>query len=183
MTSRTAATRYARALLDVATSESVDLDTIGQELSEFLNLLKQQPALEGVLMNPAVPALRKKAAVTELTRLSALSPVVSKLLALLAESDRLKLLPELVTAYQEMLLARQNVVRAEIISAEPLATARIEAIEKRLATLTGKRVRMVTRIDKDILGGVVARVGSTVYDASIATQLRKIRQRLTGSGL
>jgi F-type H+-transporting ATPase subunit delta len=183
MTSRTAAIRYARALIDVATKESVDLDTIGHELGEFLALLNGQPALKRVLMNPAVPALRKKAAVTELTRLAKHSPMVSKLLALLAESDRLMLLPELVTAYQEMLMARQNVVRAEIVSAEPLAQTRVDAIEKRLAALTGKRVTMVTRIDKEILGGVVARVGSTVYDASLATQLKKIRERLVGSGL
>ncbi len=70
-------------------------------------------------------------------------------------------------------------VHAEVTSAEPLSNDRIQAIEQRLATVTGKRVSMTTRVDKDIIGGVVARVGSTVYDASIATQLKKIRERLT----
>ena len=51
--------------------------------------------------------------------------------------------------------------------------------EKRLATVTGKRVTMSAKVDSEILGGMVARVGSTVYDASIATQLKKIRERLT----
>ena len=179
MTSRTAAARYARALLDVAIKESVDLDTMGQELDEFLGLLQKERALERVLMNPAVPVPRKKAAVTELARLAGQSSVVSKLMVLLAESDRLKLLPELVAAYHEMLMTRQGVVRAEVTSAEPLPTDRVDAIQQRLAAMTGKRVTMVAKVDKDILGGVIARVGSTVYDASIATQLKKIRERLT----
>ena len=70
-------------------------------------------------------------------------------------------------------------VRAEVTSAEPLSNDRMQAIEQRLATLTGKRVSMKTKVDKEIIGGVVARVGGTVYDASIATQLKKIRERLT----
>jgi F-type H+-transporting ATPase subunit delta len=70
-------------------------------------------------------------------------------------------------------------VRAEVTSVSELAAARIEAIKKRLAEVTGKSVSMVTKVDQEILGGMVARVGSTVYDASIATQLRKIRERLT----
>jgi F-type H+-transporting ATPase subunit delta len=179
MTSRTAAARYARALLDVALKESADLDNVAKELDEFVKLLKEQPALERVLSNPAVPAVRKKTAVAEIVKLSGASVVVGKLLVLLAENDRIGLVPEMANAFHEMLMARQNVVRAEVTSAEPLAKERVEAIEKRLATLTGKRVMMVTKVDAGILGGVVARVGSTVYDASIATQLKRIRERLT----
>ena len=65
------------------------------------------------------------------------------------------------------------------MSAEPLSRDRIDAIEKKLAAVTGRRVSMKTSVDKDIIGGVVARVGGTIYDASIATQLKKIRERLT----
>jgi F-type H+-transporting ATPase subunit delta len=178
VTSRTAAGRYARALLDVADKEA-DLDNVGHELDAFLTLLKQQPQLERVLLNPAVPAPRKKAAIVELTQLAGHTPVVAKLLVLLAERDRLVLLPDLVAKYHELLLDRQNVVRAEVTSAVPLPTDQVDAIEKRLATLTGKRVSMVTKVDTEIIGGVVARVGGTVYDASVATQLKKIRERLT----
>jgi F-type H+-transporting ATPase subunit delta len=179
MTARTAAARYARALLDVAAKESVDLDTIARELDDFINFLKAQPALERQLLNPAVPAPRKRAAMVEITRLGAVSTIVAKLLVLLADRDRLVLLPDLAIAYHDMLAERQQVVRAEVTSADPLPRERVDAIEKRLAALTGKRVAMTTRVDKEIIGGVVARVGSTVYDASIATQLQKIRERLT----
>jgi F-type H+-transporting ATPase subunit delta len=179
MTARTAAARYARALLDVATKESADLGKIATELDDFIRFLKAQAALERVLLNPAVPAPRKRAAMAEITKLARLAPVVSKLLVLLADRDRLGLLSEMAAAYHGMLADRQQVVRAEITSAEPLPRQRVDAIETRLATITGKRVAMTTRVDKDIIGGVVARVGSTVYDASLETQLKKIRERLT----
>jgi F-type H+-transporting ATPase subunit delta len=179
MTSRTAAARYARALLDVATKETADLDRVANDLGQFGGFLKSQPTLERLLLNPAVPAPRKRAAVEQLTRLTGFTPVVSKLLILLADRDRLALLGEISAMYHELLADRQNVVRAEVTSAEPLPRDRADAIEKKLAAVTGKRVAMTTTVDKDIIGGVVARVGSTVYDASIATQLRKIRERLT----
>jgi len=179
MTSRIAAARYARAILDVATKESVDLDKIGHELDEFIAFFTKQPALEGVMLNPAVPAPRKRAAMEQITQLSGFSPIVSKLLILLADRDRLALLKDISRQYRDFLAERQNLVRAEVTSAEPLSSDRIQTIERRLATLTGKRVAMTTKVDESIIGGVVARVGSTVYDASIATQLKKIRERLT----
>jgi F-type H+-transporting ATPase subunit delta len=179
MTSRIAAARYARAVLDVATKESADLDTTARELDEFVAFFTKQPALEGVMLNPAVPAPRKRAAMEQITKLSGFSPIVSKLLILLADRDRLALLKDISVRYRDLLAERQNVVRAEVTSAEPLSRDRLQTIEKRLATLTGKRVAMTTKFDENIIGGVGARVGSTVYDASIATQLKKIRDRLT----
>jgi F-type H+-transporting ATPase subunit delta len=115
----------------------------------------------------------------QITQRSGASSIVSKLLVLLADRDRLQLLKDVSVTYGDLLADRQNVVRAEVTSAEPLSPDRIQAIETRLAAVTGKRVAMKTKVDKDIIGGVVARVGSTVYDASIATQLKKIRDRLT----
>jgi F-type H+-transporting ATPase subunit delta len=168
-------------LLEVASKEAPQggMEKIAGELDAFTALVRQNRALERVLTNPAVPAARKRAAVAELTRIAGLSPIVSKLLVLLAERDRLVLLNDLASIYGDLLMDRQNVVRAEVTTATPLAADRAEAIEKGLAAVTGKRVSMTTKVDGDIVGGVVARVGSTVYDASIATQLKKIRERLT----
>src|SRR6188768_2092140 len=112
MTQRTAAARYARALIDVAGAELVDLETVGRSLDEFSAFLKAQPALERLLINPAVPVTRKRAAMIELTKLAALPPVVAKLLILLADRDRLTLLADLRAAYAELLAERQQVVRA-----------------------------------------------------------------------
>ena len=73
---------------------------------------------------------------------------------------------------------RNQVVRAEVVTSVPLSKDRADAIERGLSSLTGKRVSMVSRVDDRIIGGMVARVGSTVYDGSLATQLRRIKERL-----
>src|SRR5262249_61843716 len=117
MTSKTAAIRYARALFDVARQEQIDLERIERELAAFNDLFTQHPELKKVLLNPAVPVPRKRAALVELTTRARTSSIVSKLLALLAERDRLILLPELVASYRERLLDYRKIVRAEVTTA------------------------------------------------------------------
>ena len=129
MTSRTAAARYARAALDVATKESADLDRIARELDEFTAFFKQQPVLDALMLNPAAPAPRKRAAMEHITRISGFTSIVAKLLILLADRDRLALLKVISAAYHDLLADRQNVVRAEVNRAEPLADDRLNAIE------------------------------------------------------
>jgi F-type H+-transporting ATPase subunit delta len=178
VTNRTAATRYARALLDVAIKEQADLEPIQDELSQFVDLFIQHPTLHKVLLNPAVPVPRKRAAVVELTERAKVSPILAKLLVLLAGRDRLVLLPDLLAAYRERLLDHQHVVRAEVTTASPLAADRAQAIQSGLARVTGRTVMLSTRVDPSIIGGVVARVGSTVYDGSVTRQLEKMKETL-----
>ena len=182
MTNRTAANRYARALFDVALTEKADLSALDQQLAGFNDLLKQHPTLEKVLLNPAVPAPRKREAVAELTARVGISPVLAKLLVLLAERDRLILLPELLETFRARLMDHQKVVRAEVTTAMPLTPDRREAIERSLTQVTGRTVRLTTRVAPEIIGGLVARIGSTVYDGSVTRQLEKMRQRLSGGG-
>ena len=179
MTNKTVATRYARALLDVAVREKGDLQRIEQELAGFVDLFTQHPTLEKVLLNPAIPVQRKQAAVAELIGRLKTSSVLAKLVALVAERDRLVLLPELLASYRERLLDHQNVVRAEVTTAVPLAADRTQAIRRGLAQLTGRTVTLATKVNPAIVGGVVARIGSTVYDGSVTRQLEKMKQRLT----
>jgi len=178
VTQKTAATRYARALLDVALKERADLAAIESQLADFVALLAAHRDLEKALLNPAVPAPRKRATVDELTRRANLAPILAKLLVLLAERDRLVLLPEMLDAYRQRLLDYQNVVRAEVTTAGPLAVERTHDIEQSLARATGRTVQLTTRVDPAIVGGMVARVGSTVYDGSITSHLRRMRQQL-----
>ena len=189
MTNHTAATRYARALLEVAAAEADRdggstearhraLEAIEQQLGAFVDLFTQHPPLERVLVNPAVPVPRKRALVSELTGRLGVSPVLSKLLALLAERDRLVLLPDLLSAYRDRLLDYQQVVRAAVTTASPLTAERASAIERRLAQVTGRRVTVTTSVDPSLIGGVVARIGSTIYDGSITRQLQKMKNTL-----
>jgi F-type H+-transporting ATPase subunit delta len=181
MTSKSAAIRYARALFDVALAEKSDLDRVTQELAGVNDLFERQPTLRKVMLNPAVPVPRKRAAMTELTTIAKTSPMVTKLLQLLAERDRLIILPDLALAFRDRLNAHRKVVRAEVTTATPLPTDKAQVIETRLAQVTGRTVQMSTKVDPRIIGGLVAKVGSTVYDASVTRQLEKMKQRLVES--
>ncbi|MGH9143348.1 MAG: ATP synthase F1 subunit delta [Thermoanaerobaculia bacterium] len=178
MTNKTAALRYARALLDVAVKEKADLELIESELAQFANLFKAYPLLEKVLLNPAVPVPRKRAAVNDLLAQAKFTPIVSKLLAMLADRDRLVLVPDLLAGYGDRLLDFRGVVRAEVTTVSPLDQPRADAIQKGLAALTGRTVRLAMRVDPAIIGGLVARIGSTVYDGSVTRQLERMKERL-----
>ena len=177
MSTRASAARYARALLDVVVKEA-NPEQVEQQLLTFADLLTQNPALQKALTNPAVPVSGKRGIVESLASRLQMAPPAAKLLMLLAERERLALVPELVSIYRERLMEYRQIVRAEVTTAAPLAPDRAAQFEQRLTDLTGRRVTMTTKVDPSLIGGAVARVGSTVYDGSIATQLARIRERL-----
>jgi len=180
MTSRAAGIRYARALFDVARKEA-DVQQAGQELTSFSDFVARHGALEKIFANPAIPAAKKKAVVEELTaRAGPMSPVVRKLLLLLAERDRLVLLPDITLSYQNRLMEHAKVVRAEIVTAVGLPADRVVALQQGLAQATGRQVQLENRVDPTIIGGAIARVGSTVYDGSVTRQLQKMKEALVG---
>lgn len=177
MTTRTSATRYARALLDVSLKEST-ADQAGADLTKVVSLLQQFPDLQRAFTNPAIPAARKRALVQELLSKLALSGPVAKLLLMLAERDRLTLLPDMAAVYQERLEDLQKIVRAEVTTAEAMAPERLSEMQRRLASATGRTVKLTARVDPSLIGGMKTQIGGTVYDGSIATQLAAFRQKL-----
>lgn len=177
MSMRASAARYARALLDVAKKES-DPERAEQELAAFVDLVRTNPDLERTLANPVVSAADKRAIVQQiLERLKPTTPV-GKLVLLLASRGRLALLPELLGVYRERLMEYRNVLSAEVTTAAPLSPERAEQLQQRLANATGRTITMTTKVDASIIGGVVTRIGGTVYDGSVATRLAKVRNRL-----
>jgi len=181
VTNRTAATRYARALLDVAQKEQADLSTVDSQLEALASLFEQNEGLRKALLNPAVPVPRKRAAMAEIIAKSGVLPIVGRTLVLLAERDRLVLVPDVAEAFRQRLLDLRNIVRAEVTTADPLPAERVKAIQDSLAAATGRTVDITTKIDPSIIGGMIARVGSTVFDASVTSHLQRIRQRLDAS--
>ena len=177
MTSRGAATRYAKALFDVASKEA-DIQQVGRELAGFAQLVAGHEGLSRVLVNPAIPAARKRAVIEQLLAQGTMTPVLSKILLLLADRDRLSLLPDMAAAYEARLMEHAKVVRAELTTAVPLPSDRVSALQQGLANLTGRQVQLETRVNPEIIGGAVARIGSTVYDGSVTTQLQKVKERL-----
>ncbi len=180
MTSRAAGTRYARALFDVARKEA-DVEAAGRELASFTQFVGSHDTLQKIFSNPAIPAAKKKAVVEQLVaHAGTISPVVRKLFVLLAERDRLSLLPDIVTSYQNRLMEHAKVVRAEIVTAVGLPADRVAALQQGLAQATGRQVQLESRVDPTIIGGAIARVGSTVYDGSVTRQLQKMKEALMG---
>ena len=177
MSTRASAARYARALLDVVIQEGHP-EQVEQELTAFAALFTGNPELQKALTNPAVPVTAKRGVVESLVSRMKPSPALGKLMLMLADRNRLALLPELAASYREGLIEHRLIVRAEVTTAVPLLPDQVTQFEQRLATATGRRVTMTTRVAPSLIGGAVARVGSTVYDGSIATQLGKMRERL-----
>ena len=178
MTSRVAATRYAKALFDVALAERQDLEVIAQELSEVVALMSGNDELARALTHPAIPPARKRAVVEALLSSSPVNVLLSRTLLMLAERDRLGLLPALADAFRSRLMDHQQVVRAEVTTAMELPADRVSALQQGLAAATGRTVQLQVRVDPSIVGGAVTKIGSTVYDGSVTTQLAKLKQQL-----
>jgi len=181
VSARGSAARYAKALLDVAVKESIAAQA-EQDLAGFVGLFDQHADLKKALTNPAVPATAKRGIVQELVTRLRLSGPVAKLLLVLAERDRLTLLSDLLAVYRDRRMEHEQVVRAEVTTAAPLDARQADQLQRGLSDVTGRRVTMTTTVDPAIIGGIVARIGSTVYDGSVATQLIRLRDRLLQQG-
>ena len=178
MTARAAAKRYARALFDVALAEG-SAEAVQGELRQFADLVRGNEALWNIVGNPAIPAARKHGLVKALLdKAGPVSSPLAKLLLLLADRDRLLLLTDLADAYDDRLLEHHKVIRGGVTTAVPLDAARLRALEESLGRITGRRVTLKARVDPAIIGGVVAKLGSTVYDGSVVTQLEKMKESL-----
>jgi F-type H+-transporting ATPase subunit delta len=183
VTSGAAAGRYARALFDVVQKEGGDLEQAQKDLQQFVDLFAQHPSLQSTFGNPAIPVSRKQAVVKALIeRAGGISPVIAKLIVMLAERDRLMILPDVARAFGDRLMDHLKIIRGEVTTAFELAPEKVRALEQGLQQATGRKVFLEARVDPSIIGGVVTRLGSTVYDGSVTTQLQKLKQSLIEAG-
>ena len=193
MTSGAAASRYARALFDVVLKEGPDAAVekvlVYYGLPDAANwgfeptALFARDQLAHILGNPGIPASKKKALAQALIdRAGQVTQPLAKLIVILAEKDRLTLLPGIARAYVERVMDHLKIVRGEVTTAIPLAPETLRVLEQGFADATGRKVMLSARIDPSIVGGVVTRLGSTVYDGSITTQLQKMKQALIEAG-
>ena len=177
MTNRVVAMRYARALLEIAQKDA-DPERIERELSGVVALMNNHALLNDSLVSPAVPPSSKRELINTLAaRAGDLSAITVRLLVLLAERHRLRLLAEILDVYRDRLMDLRGVVRARITTASPLPDDRIQAIARHLQDATGRAVKLEVEVDPAIIGGALTQVGSTVFDGSIARHLERLRQR------
>ena len=172
-----AASRYAKALLDVLYPAKAEVGR--EQLLKFSSLLSQQAEARVLLENPTVSVERRKELLARVGDALALEPPIRNFLSLLVERNRLGLMDEIVQTYESLLDEKLGVVRARITSAQDLDTKQRDEVVSRLQALTGKKVRMEVFVDPSLIGGLVAQVGSTIYDGSIRQRLQSFRDNLT----
>ena len=126
------------------------------------------------------PASGKRGIVTAVSERIGMAPTGVRMLQLLADRDRLGMMDDLVTVFRERLLDRRKIVRAELRSAVALTPEEVKAIETELGAVTGMNVAVEAVVDPDLIGGVLAKVGSTVYDGTVKSQLNRLRKQLVG---
>lgn len=172
------ATRYARALADVIGPSGEYRRTL-DDLEAFAGVWRESGELRDVLKTPAIP-LEDKTRVLEaiLARLGT-APMVSNFFHVLLANYRLPALEEIVQAFEKIAMERLGVARVGISSAMELSETERRNLVSRFADVTQKRVEADFEVDPDLLGGVTAQIGSTVYDGSVRGHLQRLRERLT----
>lgn len=172
--------RYARALAGVVTGAQADAQAVADDLEIFERLLAESGDLRVALESPTIPPLRKRTVVVRLAKEAQISDVVRRFLFVLIDHRRMQSFHDIREAFQSVMDERLGVARAEVVSARPLTGAQQQEIIARLAWITGKQARARFKTDDGLIGGVMARIGSTVYDGSIRGQLDALKQRLAG---
>lgn len=180
MTHSAVASRYANALVDVVTRAGSNAAeaTLG-ELQAFENLLRSSPELHNALTSPAIAPSRKRAVVGRLADELKLSRVTRNFLFVLIDHRRIASLAEIVQSFETLADERLGYARADVSSAREIPEPQRKLLNDKLERLSGKRIRARYTVDDSLIGGVVARIGSTVYDGSVRGQLNSLGKRLS----
>ena len=171
------ARRYAKALLDVA-REGGSMEAVGRELDAFVELLVAQPALEDVLQRPWIKPPERQAVAREVAQRAGLGKLVQDFVSLVAGRGRSDHMREMATAYRALMDEALGRVTGEVRSAVPMTDDEKQRLSARLGRETGKQVVLEEVVDRSLLGGFVARVGTFVLDGSLDGQLRRLHERL-----
>lgn len=175
--SSTIAKRYARAFFDIAAEEN-RYEAYYGELLKFSSIVEESGDLKEFLSNPIFNNDDKKAVVKTILEKISLSGIAASFLSLLADKQRIDILPDIVRCYRGLMDEALKKVRVQVKTAFALSPELSGGLAKSLETMTGKEVEMTVEEDPSLLGGVVVKVGDTLYDGSIKSQLNNIRNLL-----
>ncbi len=174
------ATRYAKALVEVAAAPGslskpaailAQLRAVGQVIAE-------SPELRTALLSPAVPPSRKRAIVSRVLHPLGLDTQARNFLFVVIDHRRVAEFSAIVDAFEALLDERLGFVRADVLSARSLDAPQQAGLETEISRMTGRKAKLKFSIDPALIAGVVARIGSTVYDGSVRGQLDKLRLKL-----
>ncbi len=179
MSVQTVARRYAAALADVVTARG-EAREVREELSAWESMMQTNVQLMEVFGNPTVPYEQKRKVLSALIERTRVRPTTANFLHVLLQNQRLAELGEINKRFAQVLDERAGVVSAEVITARPVPDASREALRAKLVAMTGKDVRLSFTTDEELIGGIVTRIGSTIYDGSVRNQLQQFKERLAG---
>jgi F-type H+-transporting ATPase subunit delta len=172
-----AANRYAKALIDALYPEKAEPGL--QQLQEFLSLLTDQPEARRFLENPTTAGERRARLLKEISDALNMDRRVANFIGILVARDRLPILEEIIRTYETFFDEKLGIVRARVTSAHTLDAGQQKELTARLEKATGKQIRMEVAVDPGLIGGVIAQVGSTIYDGSVRQQLQAFKSRLS----
>lgn len=173
------ARRYAAALASVATARG-EAQEVQEELTEWARMMQSNEQLLEVFRNPTIPYEQKRKVLNTLIARTHVRPTTANFLQLLLQNHRLPDLNEINKRFAKVLDERSGVVWAEVTTARSVTESSQDALRAKLAAITGKRVRLTFTTDEELIGGIVTRIGSTIYDGSVRNQLHQVKERLVG---
>lgn len=172
---------YARAFADVVIGSRLDVVRTLAEAQQVAALADQSKELREVWDNPSIGAEQKRAVLDAIVRRVGISPPVRNFVAVLIDKRRTRFLSEIVKQFAHDLNERLGIAEAEVTTARELTVEERAELEADLSRVTGKAIRATYGQNPALLGGAIARVGSTVYDGSVKGQLERIRQQLVSN--
>jgi len=175
---KSASLRYANALADIAFAQGA-ADPAVKQLSEFGAVYASSAELRNFLASPAVNREAKHGVLEKIAARLGASKIIRNFLFVVADHRRTHMLPEIVETFQQVVRQRAGVAEAQVLSAVELSAVQKAELAKTLERITGKKVNAKYSLDAALLGGAVVRVGDTVYDGSVRSQLNEMRARLT----
>jgi F-type H+-transporting ATPase subunit delta len=171
------AERYAGALVDVALANK-QADLVKQELADFAGLIRESPELQSFLSNPSIARAAKHSAIEAIVARMGATRTLRNYLFVIVDQRRAGMLIEIEQAFSRLLDARQGITQASVTSATELTAQERAELGVALEKLTGEKVQSKFTTDAALIGGAVVRIGSTVYDGSVRTQLERMRARM-----
>jgi F-type H+-transporting ATPase subunit delta len=169
------ARRYAEAIFDIARRQNT-IDRTLDDVREIARLFAHRK-LAFLLREPKIPAQRKETAIRQAVG-SRVLPTSLNLALLVVQRELVDAMPNIASELERLVLDYKNQAKAEVTTARPMDDAQLAEVKQALERRTGKTILISTKVQPDILGGVVARVGDQVIDGSIRTRLSILRQQL-----
>jgi len=175
------AERYATALYDLGEADKA-LDAVAEDLRGLQELIGQSDDLRRLIRSPLITRDDQWKAVESVLGKAEVNPLTRRFIGVITENRRLFALPAIIAAFLRLLAARRGEVTAEVTSAIKLNEAQTKALGDALRSALGAKVSVELKVEPEILGGLIVRVGSRMFDSSLRTKLSRMQLAMKGIG-